>query len=133
MMTVLDEYTRQALAVTVRSLMRADDVPEALYPLSLRHGTPEYIRSDNEPEFIAQAMQDWLARVYIKPIRMYPGLPWETGYTSASTEPLAARCSMQMGSRRLRRHRSSSTTGSNTTIASVYISPCACGHRCQKL
>ena len=60
--------------------MRADDVPEALYPLLVRHGTPEYIHSDNGPEFIAQAMQDWLARVEIKPIRIYPGLPWENGY-----------------------------------------------------
>ena len=58
-MTVLDEYTRQALAVTVRNQMRADDVLAALYPLLLRHGTPEYIHSDNGPEFIAQAMQDW--------------------------------------------------------------------------
>ena len=38
------------------------------------------IRSDNGPEFIAQAMQDWLARVGIKPIRIYPGSPWENGY-----------------------------------------------------
>ena len=55
-------------------------MPEALYPLLLRHGTPEYIRSDNGPEFFAQATQDWLARVDIKPIRIYPGLTWETGY-----------------------------------------------------
>ena len=54
-------------------------MPEALYPLLLRHGTPEYIRSDNGPEFFAQATQDWLARVDIKPIRIYPGLTWETG------------------------------------------------------
>jgi transposase InsO family protein len=80
MLTVLDEYTRQALAVTVRTRMGAEDVLEALYPLLLRHGTPEYIRSDNGPEFIAQAMQDWLARVGIKPIRIYPGSPWENGY-----------------------------------------------------
>ena len=73
MLTVLDEYTRQALAVAVRTRMGADDVLEALYPPLLRHGTPEYIRSDNGPEFVAQAMQDWLARVGIKPIRIYPG------------------------------------------------------------
>ena len=66
MLTVLDEYTRQALAVAVRTRMGADDVLEALYPLLLRHGTPEYIRSDNGPEFVPQAMQDWLARVGIK-------------------------------------------------------------------
>ena len=59
MLTVLDEYTRQALAVTVRTRMGADDVLEALHPRLLRHGTPEYIHSDNGVEFIAQAMQDW--------------------------------------------------------------------------
>ncbi len=80
MLTVLDEYTRQALAVAVRTRMGAEDVLEALYPLLMRHGTPEYIRSDNGPEFVAEAMQDWLARVGIKPIRIYPGSPWENGY-----------------------------------------------------
>ncbi len=93
MLTVLDEFTRQALAVVVRTKMGADDVLEALYPLPLRHGTPEYIRSDNGPEFAAEAMQAWLrrplstmlriacrARVGIKPIRIYPGSPWENGY-----------------------------------------------------
>ena len=58
MLTVLDEYTRQVLAVAVRTRMGAEDVLEALYPLLLRHGAPEYIRSDNGPEFVAEAMQD---------------------------------------------------------------------------
>lgn len=80
MLTVLDEFTRRALAVTARTRMGADVVLEALYPLLLRHGTPEYIRSDNDPEFAAEAMQGWLQRVGIKPIRIYPGSPWEDGY-----------------------------------------------------
>lgn len=80
MLTVLDEYTRQALTVTVRTRMGAEDVLEVLYPLLLRHGTPEYIRSDNGPEFTAETMQDWLERVEIKSIRIYPGSPWEYGY-----------------------------------------------------
>ena len=95
MLTVLDEYTRQALAVTVRTRMTADDVLEALYPLLLRYGTPEYIRSDNGPEFIATAMQDWLARVGIKPIRIYPGSPWENGYNerfNGHSAPRGAQC-----------------------------------------
>ncbi len=80
MLTILDEFTRQALAVTVRTRMGAEDVLEALYPLLLKYGLPEYIRSDNGPEFAAEAMQDWLRRVGIKPIRIYPGSPWENGY-----------------------------------------------------
>ena len=76
----LGHYFAPVRGDSVRTRMRADDVLEALYPLLLRHGTPEYIRSDNGPEFIAQAIQDWLARVGIKPIRIYPGSPWENGY-----------------------------------------------------
>jgi transposase InsO family protein len=80
MLTVLDEYTREALCVAVRPKMGSEDVLEALYPLLLRHGKPEYIRSDNGPEFIAVALQAWLMRVGIKPIQIYPGSPWENGY-----------------------------------------------------
>lgn len=84
MLTVLDEFTGQALAVVIRTKMGADDVLEALYPLLLRHGSPEYIRSDDGPEFAAEAMQGWLRRVGIKPIRILPGLPRENGYNERS-------------------------------------------------
>jgi len=80
MLTVLDEYTRQALAVEVRTRMGSDDVLEALYQLFLHHGKPEYVRSDNGPEFASEATQMWLQRVGVKPIRIYPGSPWENGY-----------------------------------------------------
>lgn len=80
MLTVLDEYTREALCVAVRPKMNADDVLEALYQLLMRRGKPEYIRSDNGPEFIASALQTWLIKVGIKPIQIYPGSPWENGY-----------------------------------------------------
>lgn len=79
MLTVLDEYTRQALCVAVRTRMGAAEVLEALYPLLLKHGKPEYIRSDNGPEFIAASLQEWLTKVGIKPIQIYPGSPWENG------------------------------------------------------
>lgn len=80
MLTVLDEYTRQALCVEVRTTMGANEVLDALYRLVIKHGKPEYIRSDNGPEFIAVALQGWLKRVGIKPIQIYPGSPWENGY-----------------------------------------------------
>ena len=80
MLTVVDEYTRQALAVPVANKMSAADVLEALYPLLIRHGKPHYIRSENGPEFTADVFQEWLARVGIKPIRIYLGFPWENGY-----------------------------------------------------
>jgi len=80
MLTVLDEYTREALCVEVRPSMGNAEVLEALYPLFLRHGKPEYIRSDNGPEFSAENFKKWLTKVGIKPIRIYPGSPWENGY-----------------------------------------------------
>ena len=60
--------------------MSAADVLEALYLLLIRHGRPQYIRSDNGPEFTAEVFQKWLTRLGIKPIRIYPGSPWENGY-----------------------------------------------------
>jgi len=80
MLTVLDEYTRQALCVTVKPRMGSAEVLEALYPLFLKHGKPEFIRSDNGKEFTAEALQTWLMKVGIKPIQITPGSPWENGY-----------------------------------------------------
>ena len=70
---------RQALAVVVRTKMGAEDILEVPYPFPLRHGSPNYIRSDNGPEFAARAIQTRLRRVGIKPIRISPGSPWENG------------------------------------------------------
>jgi putative transposase len=80
MLTVLDEYTREALSVNVATRMGSAEVLEALYPLLLRRGKPEYLRSDNGPEFSSAPFKDWLLRVGITPIQIYPGSPWENGY-----------------------------------------------------
>ena len=79
-LTVLDEHTREALCITVRSKISANDVFEALGPMIFERGRPECMRSDNGPEFIAAPLQEWLIRVGIKPIRIYPGSPREIGY-----------------------------------------------------
>ena len=80
MLTVLDEYTREALSVIVATSMGSAEVLEALYPLLLRRGKPDYLRSDNGPEFSSAPFKDWLLRVGITPIQIYPGSPWENGY-----------------------------------------------------
>lgn len=79
-LTVIDEYTREALCVAVNTKMGADDVIEALFPLFLKHGRPEHIRSDNGPEFIAGKLQTWFNKIGIKPLLIHPGSPWENGY-----------------------------------------------------
>ena len=80
MLTVLDEYTREALCVMAKPKMGNEEVLETLYPLFLKHGKPAFIRSDNGPEFVAENFQTWLTNVGIKPIRIFPGSPWENGY-----------------------------------------------------
>ncbi len=80
MLTVLDENTREARCVAVKPKMNSADVLDAPYPLLLQHGKPEYNRSDNGAEFVAAALQDWLRKVGIRPIQIYPASPWENGY-----------------------------------------------------
>ena len=80
MLTVLDEFTRQALAVEVGTTMTSDDVLEVLYRLFLRHGKPDHVRSDNGPEFTSEAIQEWLEKLGVRPLRIFPGSPWENGY-----------------------------------------------------
>jgi transposase InsO family protein len=87
MLTLLDEFTREALCVSVAVKMGSAEVLDALYPLLLRRGTPAYIRSDNGPEFAAASFQDWLGRVGIQPIRIYPSSPWENGYNECLSPP----------------------------------------------
>ncbi|MEM6356711.1 MAG: DDE-type integrase/transposase/recombinase [Pseudomonadota bacterium] len=75
-LTVLDEYTREALCVTVATRMGSHEVLESLTPLILERGAPTYLRSDNGPEFVAEPLQGWLRRIGIEPIRILPGSPW---------------------------------------------------------
>ncbi len=80
MLTVIDEYTRECLAIKVERRLRSDDVLEALTALFVRHGPPEHIRSDNGPEFTAKAVRKWLERVGVKTLFIAPGSPWENGF-----------------------------------------------------
>jgi len=80
MLTVIDEHTHEALCVAVRSKKTANDVFDVVHSLLMKHGKPEFIRSDNGPEFLAAHLQDWLKRAGVKPIHIYPGSPRENGY-----------------------------------------------------
>ena len=80
MLTILDEYTREALCVVAKTKMGYAEVLEVLYQLFLKQGKPEYLRSDNGSEFIARDLQIWLTKVGVKPIQITPGSPWENGY-----------------------------------------------------
>ena len=80
MLTVLDEYAREALSVAVRSKMNANDVLDALHLLFMKYEKPEFIRSDNGPQFVVAQPGEWLQRVGIKSLHIYPGSLWKNGY-----------------------------------------------------
>jgi transposase InsO family protein len=79
-LTVIDEYTRECLAVRVARRFKSHDVLYALSELFLEYGVPEHIRSDNGPEFVAKAVRFWLADLGVTTLFIEPGSPWENGY-----------------------------------------------------
>jgi transposase InsO family protein len=79
-LTLIDEYTKEALAVYPARRIRANDVIDILADVMVERGIPEYLRSDNGPEMIAKVLRNWLARVGTKTAYIMPGSPWENGY-----------------------------------------------------
>lgn len=80
MRTVIDEFTRECLAIDVARKLNHDDVLERLAWLMATRGVPEHLRSDNGSEFTAKAVRRWLKRVGVKTLYITPGSPWENGY-----------------------------------------------------
>jgi len=80
MLTVIDEYTHECLAIHVKRKLNSSDVLECLADLFMKHGVPEHIRSDNGPEFVAEAVREWLSTAQVKTLYIEPGSPWENGY-----------------------------------------------------
>ena len=83
LLTVLDEHTRECLAIVVARKIRSHDVLEVLANLFVRHGPPEYLRSDNGPEFTAKLVRRRLGRVGVETLFIEPGSPWENGYNES--------------------------------------------------
>ena len=80
MLTILDEFSRESLAIVVKRKLNSLDVLETLADLFVQRGVPKYIRSDNGPEFIAKRLQDWFQKLSVSPLFITPGSPWENGY-----------------------------------------------------
>ena len=83
MLTVIDEFTRECLAIEVARSLKHDDVLQVLADLFTRHGPPGRIRSDNGSEFTAIAVREWLPRAGVKTLYIEPGSPWENGYNES--------------------------------------------------
>jgi len=81
--TLVDEYTRECLALEVRRGMTARAVGAVLAEVVRERGAPAHIRSDNGPEFIARAIRAWMAEAGLETLYIAPGAPWENGYAES--------------------------------------------------
>jgi transposase InsO family protein len=79
-LTLIDEFTKEALAIYVARRIRAHDVIDVLADVMIERGIPEHIRSDNGPEMVAKSLRAWLGRLGTKTLYIQPGSPWENGY-----------------------------------------------------
>ncbi len=92
MLTVIDEFTRECLAITVARRLNSQDVLDVLADLMTTRGVPDHIRSDNGGEFRAKAVQKLLGKVGVKTLYIEPGSPWENGYNESFNGRLRDEC-----------------------------------------
>lgn len=83
MLTVIDEFSRECLAIKVARSLKSQDVLEQLGHLFIYRGLPGFIRSDNGPEFTAKVVRSWLERLNVQTLFIEPGSPWENGYNES--------------------------------------------------
>jgi len=79
-LNIIDEYSRECLAIQVSHKIKNQDVIDLLFYLFITRGVPEHIRSDNGPEFTSKAVRKWLSNIGVKTLFIEPGSPWENGY-----------------------------------------------------
>lgn len=92
MLTVIDEFTRECLAIEVKRRLNSQGVLAVLARLFVSRGVPDHIRSDNGPEFAAKAVRKWLAEMHVKTLFIEPGSPWENGYNESFNGKLRDEC-----------------------------------------
>jgi transposase InsO family protein len=91
-LTLIDEYTRECLALQVARRLNHRDLIETLSDVMLWRGIPKHIRSDNGPEFVAQQLRQWLKTLGTEPLYIEPGSPWENGYCESFNGKLRDEC-----------------------------------------
>lgn len=79
-LNIMDEHSRELLASYVARNIRSQDVILILADLFLKHGMPQFIRSDNGPEFVAKKLLGWFKTLEVQPLFIQPGSPWENGF-----------------------------------------------------
>ena len=88
MLNLIDDFTRECLAIRVDRKLQSTDVIDVLSDLFILRGAPDHIRSDNGPEFVAKAVRDWIAAVGARTAYIEPGRPGENGYCGSFSSKL---------------------------------------------
>jgi transposase InsO family protein len=88
MLNLIDEYSRQCLAIRVARRLSSHDVIDTLSNAMILHGIPEHVRSDNGPEFVAKNLRQWLTDTGSQTLYIEPGSPWENGYCESFNSKL---------------------------------------------
>ncbi len=92
LLTLLDEVTRECLAIRVERRIGSPEVIETLSDVMVWQGVPEHIRSDNGPEFLARDLRQWLGKVGTGTLYIEPGSPWDNGYCESFNGKLRDEC-----------------------------------------
>lgn len=82
-LTLIDEYTRECLALTVARSITGEDLLDTLSQLIGERGAPSHLRSDNGPEFIAHQVKEWMQSLGVETMYIAPGAPWQNGYAES--------------------------------------------------
>jgi putative transposase len=91
-LSIVDEFTRECLALEVSRTFKSADVIDVLADLFVIRGVPKHIRSDNGPEFVAKAIRRWLKRAGVEALYITPGSPWENGFVESFHSRLRDEC-----------------------------------------
>ena len=129
---MLDDFTRECLSIRVARKLRSTDVIDVPSDLFILRGVPEHIRSDNGPEFVAKAVQDWIAAVGAKTAYIEPGSPWENGYIESFNAASGMSCLTARFSTRSPKPGSSWKAGAAFTIHCALMDHWATGPQPQR-
>lgn len=86
-LNIIDEYSRECLAIRVDRKLNSGNFNDVLSDLFILRDIPSFIRSDNGPDFAAQAVRDWIKAIGAKTAYIEPASPWENGYWEYLLQP----------------------------------------------
>ncbi len=92
LLTVVDEFTREALAIEVAATLPSREVKAVLSRLFQQHGAPQFLRSDNGPEILAKLLRVWLTEQGTRTLYIEPGCPWQNGKEESFTGRFRDEC-----------------------------------------